>query len=78
HGVYLSQLRLPSKAVVALVVRAGSPVAVEPTVRLQSGDQLLIVTPERLRVATERRLRAISRAGALATWFGERGDRTDS
>lgn len=78
HGVYLSQLRLPSKAVVALVVRAGSPVAVEPTVRSQSGDQLLMVTPERLRVATERRLRAISRAGALATWFGERGDRTDS
>lgn len=41
--------------------------------RLQSGDQLLIVTPERIRGATERRLRAISRAGALAGWFGETG-----
>jgi potassium/hydrogen antiporter len=62
---------------VALIVRDGSPVALEPTVRLQSGDQMLIVTPERARAATERRLRAISRAGALASWFGERGDRAD-
>jgi cell volume regulation protein A len=77
HGVYLSELRLPAGAVVALIVRDGSPVALEPTVRLQSGDQMLIVTPERARAATERRLRAISRAGALASWFGERGDRAD-
>lgn len=75
HGVYVSQLRLPAGAVIALVLRAGAPVAVEQSVRLQSGDQMLIVTPERDRAATERRLRAISRAGALAGWFGERGDR---
>ncbi|SDP24080.1 potassium/proton antiporter, CPA1 family [Nakamurella panacisegetis] len=74
HGVYVSQLRLPPSAVIALIVRDGAPVPVEPTVRLQAGDQMLIVTPERFRSATERRLRAVSRGGALATWFGERGD----
>ena len=74
HGVYVSQLRLPPGAVIALIVRDGSPVPVERTVRLQSGDQLLIVTPEKDREGTERRLRAVSRGGALASWFGERGD----
>ena len=76
HGVYLAQLRLPRGVTVALIVRDGAPVPVEPTVRLQAADQLLIVTPERTRPATERRLRAVSRGGALATWFGERGDPT--
>src|SRR6195952_73068 len=74
HGVYISQLRLPSGAVIALIVRDGSPVAVERTVRLQAADQMLIVTPEKDRESTERRLRAVSRGGALASWFGERGD----
>ena len=45
---------------------------VNANVRLQSGDQLLIVAPERVSAATERRLRAIGRGGALAMWFGER------
>ncbi len=75
HGVYVSQLRLPPGATIALIVRDGHPVPVEPTVRLQAGDQMLIVTPERDRQGTERRLRAVSRGGALASWFGERGDR---
>ncbi len=75
HGVYISQLRLPGRAVVALLVRSGSPVPVDSTVRLISGDQMLIVTPEEDRSGTERRLRSISRGGALAAWFGERGDR---
>jgi len=75
HGVYISQLRLPAPAVIALLLRDGEPIPVVPTVRLQSGDQLLIVAPERVRSRTERRLRAVSRGGALAGWFGERGDR---
>jgi cell volume regulation protein A len=74
HGVYVSQLRLPTPSTIALLLRDGEPVAVSPTVRLQSGDQLLIVAPERVRAATERRLRAVGRGGALAMWFGERGD----
>ncbi len=73
HGVYLSQLRLPKGAVIALVVRGGEPVDVAPTLRLERNDQLLVVAPERVRSATERRLRAVSRGGALAGWFGDRG-----
>lgn len=71
HGVYLAQLRLPKGAVIALVVRNGEPVDVAPTLRLERNDQLLVVAPERVRSATERRLRAVSRGGALAGWFGD-------
>ena len=78
HGVYVSQLRLPAPSTIGLLLRHGEPVPVTPTVRLQSGDQLLIVAPERVRAATERRLRAVGRAGALANWFGERGERPDA
>ncbi len=42
--------------------------------RLQIGDQLLIVVPEGVLKVTERRLRAVGRGGALANWFGDRGD----
>ncbi len=73
HGVYVSQLRLPVPSTIGLLLRDGEPVTVSSTVRLQSGDQLLIVAPERVRAATERRLRAVGRGGALATWFGETG-----
>jgi cell volume regulation protein A len=76
HGVYLSQLRLPKGAVIALIVRGGSPIDVSPALRLERGDQLLVVAPEQVRGATERRLRAVSRGGALASWFGERGGPT--
>ena len=77
HGVYISQLRLPMPATISLLMRNGEPVHLNPNIRLQSGDQLLIVAPEPVRAATERRLRAVGRGGPLATWFGDRGDRTD-
>jgi len=76
HGVYISQLRLPAPTTIALLLRDGEPVAVNPNVRLQAGDQLLVVAPERVRTATEKRIRAIGRGGPLANWFGERGDPT--
>jgi len=71
HGVYLAQLRLPARTVVALLSRNGGPVPVAPTTRLQYGDELLIVAPENVRTATERRLRAVSRSGPLAGWFSQ-------
>jgi cell volume regulation protein A len=70
HGVYLTELRLPPGTVVALVTRDGAPLQVDRTTRLQAGDQVLVVTPEKVRVATERRLRAVARGGVLADWFG--------
>ena len=43
------------------------------------GDQaLLVVAPRRSRAEAERRLRAISRAGRLASWRGEAGAPTEA
>jgi cell volume regulation protein A len=69
RGVHLSDLRLPTGTTIALVVRKGTPVPIGPEVRLEAGDHMLIVTPERKRSATERRLRAVARGGVLADWL---------
>ncbi|EID55680.1 potassium/proton antiporter [Saccharomonospora xinjiangensis] len=74
HGVYLAELRVPRGASVSLVVRRGKGFTPEPTTRLQDDDQLLIVTTEAARGATERRLRAVGRAGPIARWRGETGE----
>jgi cell volume regulation protein A len=74
HGVYLAELRLPVGATVSLVVREGAGFTPQGTTRLQEGDQLLVVTTAGGRAATERRIRAVHRAGRLARWKGETGD----
>ncbi|MEV6242059.1 potassium/proton antiporter [Lentzea sp. NPDC051838] len=74
HGVYMTELRLPSGATVSLVVRSGKSFTPQPTTRLQVDDQLLIVTTEEARDAAERRIRAVDRAGRYARWKGETGD----
>ena len=73
RGVYLRELRLPHGATVSLVVRDEE--AFTPTVdtRLRAGDQILVVTTAAAREATERRIRAVDRAGRLARWHGESG-----
>jgi potassium/hydrogen antiporter len=74
HGVALFELRLPAPTVVSLIIREGQTLVPQPDTRLIAGDELLIVTASRTREATERRLRAVSRRGRLARWFGENGD----
>lgn len=76
HGVYLPELRLPDDAAVVLVVRDGRPFVPDEATRLMRGDQALIVSARRSRSAAERRLRAVSRAGRLASWRGETGAAT--
>jgi cell volume regulation protein A len=73
HGVYLSELRLPTGAVVSLVVRDGHGFTPQPSTRLQEGDQLLVVTTAASRDKAEQRIRAVHRAGRLARWRGETG-----
>ncbi len=73
HGVEIFELRLPAQVNLALIVRGGRSFVPAPTTVLQAGDRLLIVTPAAARQQTERRLRAVSRAGKLAGWFGEHG-----
>ncbi|MGY1711384.1 potassium/proton antiporter [Geodermatophilus sp. SYSU D00758] len=78
HGVYLPELRLPEDAAVVLVVRDGRAFVPGPTTRLMRGDQALLVSARQSRPEAERRLRAVSRAGRLATWRGETGRPTDA
>jgi cell volume regulation protein A len=73
HGVYLSELRLPPGATVSLVTRNGAAFTPQPSTRLQELDQMLVVATEQARIATERRIRAVDRAGRYARWRGEQG-----
>jgi cell volume regulation protein A len=73
HGVELFELRLPPGSAVTLVVRDGVGFVPNPETQLRAGDALLIVATANTRLAAERRLRAVSRRGKLAGWFGERG-----
>jgi cell volume regulation protein A len=78
HGVYLPELRLPEDAAVVLIVRDGRSFVPDETTRLMRGDQALLVSARRSRAEAERRLRAISRAGRLASWRGESGTATEA
>jgi potassium/hydrogen antiporter len=78
HGVYLPELRLPEDAAVVLIVRDGHSFVPDETTRLMRGDQALLVAARRSRAEAERRLRAVSRAGRLATWRGEQGAATEA
>jgi cell volume regulation protein A len=77
HGVYLPELRLPDDAAVVLIVRNGRSFVPDATTRLMRGDQALLVAARGSRRAAERRLRAVSRAGRLASWRGEAGGATE-
>jgi cell volume regulation protein A len=78
HGVYLPELRLPDDAAVVLIVRDGRSFVPDGTTRLMRGDQALLVSARASRPEAERRLRAVSRAGRLASWRGERGAATEA
>ncbi|GAA4597931.1 potassium/proton antiporter [Planotetraspora phitsanulokensis] len=73
HGVEIFELRLPANTLVTMIVRGDRSFVPTETTRLRAGDQLLVVTTAVQREAVERRLRAVSRRGKLAGWYGERG-----
>ncbi|CUR60663.1 putative K+/H+ antiporter [metagenome] len=70
HGVEVGELRLPTGASVSMVIRNDETLVPERRTVLRHGDELLIVTPRRVREATERRLRQVSIGGRLAQWLG--------
>jgi potassium/hydrogen antiporter len=76
HGVEVGELRLPAGASVSMVIREGQTLVPERRTVLRHGDELLVVTPRRLREQTEERLRQVSAHGRLAQWLGDRGRRT--
>ena len=71
HGVEVGELRLPQGASVSLVIRDEQTLVPEARTVLRHGDDLLVVTPRRLREATEGRLREVSARGRLAQWLDE-------
>jgi potassium/hydrogen antiporter len=72
--VEIFELRLPAQANVAFIVRDERGFVPGPDSVLRSGDRLLIVASPAVREQTERRLRAVGRAGKLARWLGEHGE----
>ena len=74
HNVTILELRLPDPAVITLIIRDGHTFVPIPDTRIETGDELLIVTTSKTRAAAESRLRAVSRRGKLAHWFDEYGD----
>ena len=72
-GVEIGELRLPPGVSVSLVIRENRTFVPGPRTVLRANDDVLVVAPSQLREPTLRRFRAVSRAGRLAGWFGERG-----
>jgi potassium/hydrogen antiporter len=70
HGVEVGELRLPAGASVSMVVRDGQTLVPERRTVLRHGDDLVVVTPRKVREATEERLRVVSQRGRLAQWLG--------
>ncbi len=74
HNVTILELRLPDPAVITLIIRDGHTFVPVPDTRIETGDELLIVTTSKTRTTAESRLRAVSREGKLAYWFDEYGE----
>ncbi|WP_426565773.1 potassium/proton antiporter [Angustibacter sp. McL0619] len=68
HGLEVFELRLPRGANIALVVREQNSFVPGDRTVLRRGDQLLVVTTQKVRRETQRRLRALSLGGRLALW----------
>jgi cell volume regulation protein A len=71
HGVEVGELRLPQGSSISMVIREGETIVPERRTVLRHGDDLLVVTPRRVREQTERRLRQVSDGGRLAQWLGD-------
>jgi potassium/hydrogen antiporter len=75
HRVEVWELDLPADAALVFVIRKGRGIVPEQTTLLREDDDLMVVVPRSAREQTEQRLRAVSRSGRLARFYGDRGDR---
>jgi len=75
HRVEVWELDLPPDAALVFVIRDGRGLVPETTTLLRESDDLLIVVPRSARERAEQRLRAVSRSGRLARFYGDRGDK---
>lgn len=67
-GITVLEMRLPPNAVVALIMRGEESFSADGSTTLQTGDQILVVTPAAIRDKVERRLTVLGRGGRLASW----------
>ena len=74
HRVEVWELDLPATAALVFILRGTEGIVPEKTTTLHAGDDLLIVVDRAEREKTERRLRAVSRSGRLARFYGDKGD----
>ena len=74
HRVEVWELDLPPGASLVFVIRDGHGIVPERTTSLRTGDDLLIVVTRADRLRTEDRLRAVSRSGRLARFYGDVGE----
>jgi cell volume regulation protein A len=75
HRVEVWELDLPADASLVFVIREGRGIVPEQTTLLREDDDLMIVVPRSAREETEQRMRAVSRSGRLARFYGDRGDK---
>ena len=75
HRVEVWELDLPAEASLVFVIREGRGIVPESTTTLREDDDLMVVVPRAAREQTEQRLRAVSRSGRLARFYGDRGDK---
>ena len=61
----------PTGASVSMVIRDGQTLVPERRTVLRHGDEILVVTPRKVREKTEQRLRQVSLRGRLAQWLDE-------
>jgi cell volume regulation protein A len=78
HRVEVWELDLPVEAALVFLIREGKGILPESTTTLREEDDLLVVVSRAAREQTEHRLRAVSRSGRLARFYGDRGNEMTS
>ncbi len=73
-GTFVTEIGLPTGAVVSLVVRGDVALVPDTNTRLREGDRILIVTTEEARGPAEARVQALAQHGRLAGWREGRRD----
>lgn len=68
NGMHVDELRLPTGAVLTMLIRSGEVIVPQPTMRLRADDQLLLAVRSNLVERTQQRLVALSERGRLARW----------
>jgi potassium/hydrogen antiporter len=73
HRVEVWELDLPVDASLVFIIRDGHGIVPEQRTTLRERDDLMLVVPRTMRDRVEQRLRAVSRSGRLARFYGDQG-----